>query len=88
MTTGGSQQASKVQSAERVNGKTGAAAGSTDAVQISNLSREVEALQADPARGVRLASLQAAVADGTYHPDSQELSKALVDNAFEPRAGG
>ena len=85
MTTGGSQQASKVQSAERVNGKTGAAsAGSTDAVQISNLSREVEAFQADPARDARLASLQAAVADGTYQPDSQGLSKALVDNAFEP----
>ena len=84
MTTGGSQQASKVQSAERVNGKTVAAAGSTDAVQISNLSREVEAFQADPARDARLASLQAAVADGTYQPDSQELSKALVDNAFEP----
>ncbi|MBY0507204.1 MAG: flagellar biosynthesis anti-sigma factor FlgM [Bryobacteraceae bacterium] len=84
LTTTGSQQAGKVQSAERVNGKAGVAAtGAGDAVQLSNLSREVEALQADPARAERLERLQAAVNDGTYQPDSAQLSKALVDQAFE-----
>lgn len=85
LTTGGSQQASKVQSAEKVNGRSGAtgASGGADAVQLSDLSREVEALQADPARAERLESLRAAVADGTYQADSQQLSKALVDEAFE-----
>jgi len=84
LTTGGTQQAGKVQSTERVNGKANAgAAGSTDAVLLSTLSREVEALQADPVRAARLESLQAAVADGSYQPDSQALSKSLVDNAFE-----
>ena len=84
LTTTGSQQAGKVQSAERVNGKSGpAGTGATDAVQLSSLGREVEALQADPARAERLERLQAAVAEGTYQPDSAELSKALVDQAFE-----
>ena len=84
LTTGGTQQAGKVQSAERVNGKSGtAASGATDAVQLSSLGREVEALQADPARAAKLESLKAAVADGSYQPDSQALSKSLVDGAFE-----
>jgi len=84
LTTGGTQQAAKVQSAERVNGKANAgSAGATDAVQLSTLGREVEALQADPARAARLESLQAAVTDGSYQPDSQAVSKALVDGAFE-----
>lgn len=86
LTTGGSQQASKVQSAEKVNGKTGAAgsqgASGTDAVALSGLSREVEALQADPARESRLERLQAAVREGSYQPDAQALSKALIESAL------
>ncbi len=88
LTTGGSQQAGKVQSSERVNGKSGATgtggAGGIDAVQLSSLGRQVEALQADPAREARLEQLRAAVAEGSYQPDSQALSKALVRDGFEP----
>ena len=87
LTTSGSQQAGKVQSAERVNGKSGATgtggAGGTDAVQLSSIGREVAALQADPAREARLERLQAAVAEGSYQPDSQALSQALIRDGFE-----
>jgi flagellar biosynthesis anti-sigma factor FlgM len=84
LTTGGAQQAGKVQSAERVNGKSGASGSNgTDAVELSGLGREVEALQSDPARAARLEKLRAAVADGTYQPDSQALSRALIQDAFE-----
>ncbi len=86
LTTGGSQQASKVQSAEKVNGKNGASgindASGTDAVELSSLGRQVEALQADPARENRLERLQAAVREGSYQPDSQALSKALIESAL------
>ncbi len=81
LTTGGAQQAAKVQSAERVNGSASGSVGS-DAVELSSLSREVDALQNDPAREARLEKLQAAVADGTYQTDSQGLSKALIEDAF------
>ena len=84
LTTGGAQQAGKVQSAERVNGKSGASGGNgTDAVELSGIGREVEALQADPARAARLDKLQAAIADGTYQPDSQAISQALIKDALE-----
>lgn len=87
LTTGGSQQAAKVQSAERVNGKSGATgtggAGGIDAVQLSGIGREVEALQADPAHQSRLERLQAAVAGGRYQPDSQALSQALIRDGFD-----
>lgn len=87
LTTGGSQQAGKVQSAERVNGKSGATgtggASGTDAVQLSSMGREVAALQSDPAREARLERLQAAVAEGSYQPDSQVLSQALIRDGFE-----
>ncbi len=84
LTTGGSQQATKVQSAERVNGRPGTGGtNGTDAVELSSLSREVEALQTDPARAARLEQLQAAVADGSYRTDSQALSQALIKDAFE-----
>ena len=89
LTTGGSQQAGKVQSAERVNGKSGAAgtsgAGGIDAVQLSSIGREVEALQANPVHEARLKRLQAAVAEGSYQPDSQALSQALIRDGFETK---
>lgn len=83
LTTGGSQQAGKVQSAERVNGRAAAAgAGGTDAVELSGIGRQVEALLADPARAAFLEGLQAAVADGSYQPDSPAISRAIIEDAF------
>ena len=83
LTTGGSQQAGKVQSAERVNGKAAAAGvGGGDAVELSSVGREVEALLADPARAAFLEGLQSAIADGSYQPDSTSISKAIVEDAF------
>jgi hypothetical protein len=82
LTTGGTQQANRVQSAERVNGKLGTGAIGADAVQLSGIGREVEALLNDPARAEFIQSLQLSVADGSYQPNSQTISNALIEDAF------
>ena len=83
LTTGGSQQAGRVQSAERVNGRAAAAGASAgDAVELSSIGRQVEALLQDPARGAFLQGLQQAVKAGSYQPDSQAISNALINDAF------